>query len=579
MKLNVKIVFFIVLLFNISTILKSQDVESFFGEINERIEAGEWVKVNGAISTMGSFNQINGIEQRQDPFSFRLNAAINFDVLGIKAPFSASISDGNKVYKLPSYAFYGISPSYKWIKLHLGDRSMNFSKYTLAGHNFRGAGMELKPGRFRFAAMYGQLKRAVAEDLNNRQNLETAYERKGWGTKIGYEHGESSYHLVVFQAKDDATSIPALTENLPSNLRPQENTVLSFIGKQKLGDLFTLSFDYALSGLTRDSESALMDKNQYSLLKRMGGLYTPKASSGFYKAFNTKLDVNTKIGQINFNHEWVDPGYKTLGALFFANDLESFTTGITTSLLKKKINLSGNAGIQRNNLNGVDNNSNRRFLGTINMGINLSEKMNLNLNYSNASATNKLRAVSIPFIEVDSLILVQTNQSASVSSIYTFINTEEKQSMLISTFSFQNANSIENDEIKEDQSTTYYLGQLSYVFGLPKKNWNVTTSLLINYGEIPNLNLLTLAPNISMKWKVLDEKMDIGATVNYSTIFTNNIISNKVYAIRLNTGYKLFEKHSLNASLNYTKNAVSNQPYVYSDFSEFTGTLSYHWKF
>lgn len=576
--INLRTNIIILCLFAGPFLASGQNVESFFKDIKDRIAAREWVKINGSISTFGSFNKIVGIERRFDPFSYRLNAAINLDILGIKAPFSASISDGNKVYKLPAYAFYGISPSYRWIKLHLGDRSMNFSPYTLAGHNFYGLGMELTPGKFRFAVMYGQLKRAVAEDLDNRQNLETAYRRLGWGIKLGYENNGSSYHVILFQAKDEPNSIPELTMQ-PSNLRPQDNTVISFVGKQDIGKLFNLSIDYALSGLTRDTESDLLNKDNISLFKRIGGLYQPKTSSGFYTAINTKLAIKTKIGQLFLNHEWVDPGYKTLGALFFANDVENFTAGITTALFKKKATLSGNVGIQRNNLRNIDNNSNKRFIGAINMGIKASEKMNINLSYSNTSATNKLTAVGIPFLQVDSLILVQTNQSASLNSIYTFQQTDEKQSILITTFSYQNANSIENDEVQDDQTTTYYLGQLSYLYGLPQKNWDITTSLLVNYGQIPNIELLTLAPNITMKWKLLQEKMDLSTNFSYSTILTNSLISNKVFAARINIGYQILKQHQLNFSFNYTNNQTPNTYYNYPQFSELSGTIMYNWRF
>jgi hypothetical protein len=130
------------------TPLHTQDIGLFFNEIKNRFQNRDWIKVSGGINATTMFNTIHGNEQRNDPFAFRLNANLNFDILGIKAPFSASISDGNKVYNLPSYAFYGLSPSYKWIKLHFGDRNMEFSPYTLSGHNFYGMGMEINPENF-----------------------------------------------------------------------------------------------------------------------------------------------------------------------------------------------------------------------------------------------------------------------------------------------------------------------------------------------------------------------------------------------------------------------------------------------
>ncbi|MBK6370290.1 MAG: hypothetical protein IPF64_10820 [Flavobacteriales bacterium] len=36
---------------------------------------------------------------------------------------------------------------------------MNFSELTMSGQRFFGAGVELTPGHFRFAAMYGRLRK------------------------------------------------------------------------------------------------------------------------------------------------------------------------------------------------------------------------------------------------------------------------------------------------------------------------------------------------------------------------------------------------------------------------------------
>ncbi len=556
----------------------AQNVESFFGNIRERIQSGEWIKLNGSVNAQGSFTAVSGIPPRTNPQTYRLSAAITFDILGIKAPFSASISNGNKVYKLPSYAFYGISPSYKWIKIHAGDRTMNFSPYTLSGHHFRGGGVELTPGKFRFSAMYGQLKRAVAEDLDNRQNLETAYKRTGWGIKTGYDDGSNHYLFVLFQAKDDSTSIPALTQ-LPVNLRPQENTVLGLQIKQTLGSVLSLEADYAFSGQTRNAASSLINEKSIGFLKKMGGLYKPKTSSGYYHAMNTKLNVRTKFGTLNFKYERIDPYFRSLGTLFFANDRENFTAGVNTSLLKKKITLSANAGVEHNNLSAQDDNTNNRFIGMLQASIKAGEKLGVNLSYSNTSATNRLRAVGVPFVQVDSIILVQTNQSANVNVIYNIAASKERKSILMGNLSYQNANSIVNDEVQEDQNTTFVTGQVSYVFGLESDGIEMTTSLLVNSGQFSAATLLTIAPSFSIQKSFLADKIQTGLVAAYSNVLTNGAISNKVFSLTGHGDYTLLERHRISLVFRYVNNQTSQSQSAYPIFSEFSGTLKYGFRF
>jgi hypothetical protein len=84
---------------------------------------------------------------------------------------------------------------------------MEFSPYTLSGHNFYGTGMEINPGKFRLSMMKGRLKRATAEDLQQLQNLDPSFARKGWGIKAGYESQNSHFALMVFHGVDDPNSL------------------------------------------------------------------------------------------------------------------------------------------------------------------------------------------------------------------------------------------------------------------------------------------------------------------------------------------------------------------------------------
>lgn len=107
------------------------------------------VVFNGTIGLgLGTYN-VKGIPARQRDFSYIFNGAPTLTIYGVTLPFSVVVSDQERSYTQP-FNQYGISPTYKWATFHAGWQSLEFSPFTLAGHNFLGGGVELNPGKLRF---------------------------------------------------------------------------------------------------------------------------------------------------------------------------------------------------------------------------------------------------------------------------------------------------------------------------------------------------------------------------------------------------------------------------------------------
>src|SRR6478736_8024919 len=141
------------------------------------------VKINGGLSLSQIGYTANGIENRRDPYSYFLTGNVNLSIYGWSIPFSFALSNQNRSFQQPFNQF-GLHPTYKWATAHVGYANMTFSPYTLSGHIFRGIGVDLSPGKFHFAAMYGNLQRAVPWDsINSRK---AAFRRDGFGIKTGY---------------------------------------------------------------------------------------------------------------------------------------------------------------------------------------------------------------------------------------------------------------------------------------------------------------------------------------------------------------------------------------------------------
>ena len=176
------IIFYTILLL-FGVLLKSE-AQSF----SEITKGKAPLSVGGYFNAELLSNTIHGLERRSDPLSYRLNGLLSFSVRGWKTDASFHISTSRKAYsiqypgvRIPGYALIGISPEYRWIKLHLGNRYMHFSDYSFSNHSFYGGGIELSPGTFRFSAFYGRLKRENASNAGLRQSLDPTFKRMGWG--------------------------------------------------------------------------------------------------------------------------------------------------------------------------------------------------------------------------------------------------------------------------------------------------------------------------------------------------------------------------------------------------------------
>ena len=125
---------------------------------------------------------------------------------------------------------FGISPHYRWAKLHLGYNDLFFSPYTLANHRFRGVGLELNPGKLRFGAAYGRFRKPIAQEVINAVPDEDAYlleepipafGRRAWSAKLGFGTERSFVDLILLRGEDRPESIDTVSD---LTFKPAENT-------------------------------------------------------------------------------------------------------------------------------------------------------------------------------------------------------------------------------------------------------------------------------------------------------------------------------------------------------------------
>ncbi|MCM4166765.1 hypothetical protein KCTC52924_01616 [Arenibacter antarcticus] len=516
----------------------------------DELDKEKWLRYNGGIATNAVY--YDGTANRQD-LTYYLTGNLNFNVAGLyNIPLSFTYSNQNFDFPNPfNFNRLSLHPSYKWATAHIGDVSMSFSPYTLSGHQFTGGGFELNPeGKFQISAMYGRFLKATEYNAEEPRAI-TAYKRMGYGVKVAYDFDFMKLGLILFKATDEESSI-VNPFPMELGLSPKENTVLSFESEFRVLDKAQIQIEYAISGVTEDIRlhDAPASKGILSFVLK------ENITTNYYNALNATFSYPAGNGTLGVGYERIDPEYKTLGAYYFNNDLENITMNASQTLFNNKINLSVNAGLQKDNLDNAKTSDQQRIVSAINLNYTASERLGINAAYSNFQSYTNIRDQFDyinqvgEFDNVDTLNYRQISQNANLGFNYIVKKTENKQHSANLNLVYQNSNNQQEGQTIEGGSNAFYNGSAAYTLGYLEQAMTVTLAANTSYNTIGVTdNSLTLGPTLAVGKQYFDKKLRANLSTSYNTSLANGEQQNNVYNIRLGSNYSLLKKHNL--SLNF----------------------------
>ena len=333
---------------------------------------------SGSLSLQGGPYLYSGDGQpRNQPWFWNANGQFTMRIYGWDLPFSFSLGSQERRYTQP-FNRYGVSPHYKWIKLHAGYRSMRFNPYTLGGLQFLGGGVELDPKGFRFGAFYGRFSKPVAQDTLASITPIPAYERTGFGMKIGLGTARNFVDVMIVKVVDDPASIPDVTGG---RVAPMENLVAGVSGRVSFTRKLFGQFDAAASALTPDRLAPVTDASDVP--EFANGLFRERIGTKALFAGSAGITWNDKILSLKLTAKQVDPGYRSLAAVFQQTDVRAFTIEPTLRLLNSKVRLSGSVGRQFDNVRDQRISTSVRTIGSANLSWNPSRSYGMDVNYAN----------------------------------------------------------------------------------------------------------------------------------------------------------------------------------------------------
>lgn len=558
-----------------------QDIEKYIDKEGRKaffagFTEGDPFGVSGSFGLNLRSYTASGIENRQAPFIWFLSAQVNVKIYKLNIPFSALATAQSLTYSHPFHkdAFknrftrIGASPYYKWVKLHFGHRSMNFSPLTVANHMFLGAGVELTPGLYRFAAFYGSMARTEPQDLSLLQPNTVVFNRTGWGAKVGYGNSENFLDLIVFKAKDaPGNTVPTSLDS--ARVFRNENMVTGLNGQVTLLKKIRLSMELSSSAFTKNAEDP---KLSGSPIVHPEFIIKKRTSTSYRYALNSNIQYQLDALTLGLTYRRIEPDYRSLGAYFFNDDLENLTANAGFGLFKNKVHVSGSAGIQRNNLRGTKATRFSRTIGSLDINYSL-QKFNIGFNYSNYTSNIDY----VLNLDQDSLNAVVVTQQAALNGSYTTVTPDKNRHTFAASVSMEEVtDNVQNVDISA--ASKMLNGALNYVFSTDGDVWKISARLNYNQNELSQILVNRYGLGAGLEREIISKVWSLGLDANYFNT-EGKSISNQTINLRVNSLFKIGKHHRLDFSLLLLDRFKSNTSSTSPNFNETTAILNYIFSF
>ncbi len=525
-------------------------------------------EISGSFSIGASFNGTSRENSRRAPFSYVLSGAPTIAVYGVQIPLSFTYSDQQLSYAKP-FQRYGTSPYYKWIKLHLGHRSLNFSPYSMTGQTFLGAGIELTPGKFKFLAFYGTFENIFATRTPFDLGVLPAdtYDRKGYGLKIGLGGEKAGFDISLLKVVDKSEAIDLiLTDTL--GIKPKDNIVISPSIHITLFKRLSIQSTVAASVITqnKNASTGILDNE---IVDRLSPILTVNQSTKVALAGDASANLTLDKGNIGVKYQRIEPLYESLGLYGITNDFENYTINGDVSLFKKRVHISISQGYQKNNLTKLRQVTDIKKIGSYTISLSLENGININAQYGNFQSNQEAGYVAIN----DTIRLALINKNASINSSYRWKQKELQHSvsLFVGAQNFKDLNTLNNVSF-DNKSTS---GNLSYRINMKPLNFSIRGGL--NYTAYESNTQLTnrMGVSVGARKKIFDERLSLKLGLSFQKSKVDHQNDGGVYKGHIGLSQKLDDKNtiSLRASI------IDRNSIIKEAFTDYRARFSYSYRF
>lgn len=536
------------------------------------ISQQEPFKINGSINAKLQFYGTDKTNPSRSPFMWYLQGSPVVSLYGIVMPFSFRVSEQQKDFRQPFNQF-GVSPHYKWAKLHLGYRSHNWSTYALAGHSISGAGMELTPGKFNVGFATGRLLKPI-KYIDNPENINIqtpAFKRTGTAFRLGYGSEKNNISFVMIKASDDSASLGEIPSKY--QLTPDENVVVSIISKQTIAEKFLFEFEVAQSLYTKDVRTQLSDSTGVFMAKTFSSLMKTHESTTSSNAFQTSFGYQSDLFNLMMKFQRVEPDFRSMGAYYFATDLRNITIEPTFKLLENKLTLGGSLGTQIDNLNNDKNLRTKRTITSARASYLPVPQYNLSAFYSNYGLAQESGLLAIDTLR-NSEVAQATSQFGFTQSLN--LSGENMGHNLMMNFNAQKLND-RNENTAQYSEFSTNIFSASYFLNYIPLNTNASLSFLYTNFTQDTLKTVVSGPSLGFGNSFLKNKVNAGFSYSSMKNKVQDEETGSINTLSFQMGYKPGKNHRFALRFYHHKN--KGKTTVYPSYYENKFDIDYTYSF
>jgi hypothetical protein len=527
----------------------------FAGAQDNKTDIRKKFSIRGQIGASSNFYSSNETVYTRPSFAWNVNGSFVAKINQVDLPFSFVVNQYTKSNSAAHIQF-GMSPTYKWAKLYLGYRYLNLSPLTFGGQTFKGLGLELNPGQFRFAAFYGRLNKAFNEDTSAGRSRAPQYSRRGYGFKIGIGNSSRFLDVIYFHAKDDSGS----ATNIKRSIGAQENAVFGSSFKLTLLKKITWTGDIAIGGLIQDlsSNRSNLDSSNKGLRRFMNNFLPDNVGTLAAYAGQSSLSYYSTKFNSNLSFRRVQPNFKSLGTPYLLNDIELITLGSNFSIVKRKLNISTSLSHQHNNLDNSLPVELQTQVGNININALLTQRFSLNLNFSGYNLRQKNGNSEVPdsLRLSDTVLLKQRVSQFNINPSY-YIPKENKIHFIAGNISLQRLKD-KNPTTAARTNSNNLSASAMYTLSLIKQAVSFSLNYLYSRYKQESNSYNSNGVSLGTSAQLLKNKnLNISGNFGYYSNKFSNTGTQKNYSYSGNVGYNL-KRHSFSLFANYVHSQANN---------------------
>ena len=506
------------------------------------------VRLSGTLSLQGGpYIYLGKGEPRNEPFWWQASGAPVLSLYGWQLPFSFNYGSRNRSFNQPFNRF-GVSPYYKWATFHFGYRSIRMNPFVMSGLQFLGAGMELNPKGFRFAAFYGRFAKPVAQDTLASVTPVPAFKRMGYGMKIGFGTRRNYIDFTAVKVNDDTSSIPA--PSVDASIKPQDNLALGLGGRISFGRRLNLQFDVAGSILNRDLNLAVMDT--FQAFGAVKSIFQPRLGAQLLTAGQASLQYTRKVFGLRFVAKRVDPDYRSLAAYYQQSDLQSLTIEPSLRLMKNKIRLSGSIGRQQDNLYRRKAFTSVRTIGSANASFNPVKEYGITLSFSNYGLAQQAGLQVLN----DTFRVAQNNRSISIGQF--FIRTNKERSLNLSmNLSYQQLQDLNPYGTYASGENSVWFMNLNGNRIRVRDNFSLQGGLNLSQNKFATGSYLLIGPTAGVSRPLIKDKLQASGTLSYNKGFQAGTSSGSTLNFFSSFQYQVSKTHQFSLTFNILHNSTT----------------------